>query len=102
MTAFVEVNETAILMAGSHAAARWWLLYLDQAEKAGRVETVAVGIGDLVRISCADAPEADWLTSHMVNNGVPKSAVRANGPVPLKIRKASGRPRRFDDDGGAE
>jgi hypothetical protein len=93
---FVEVNETAILMRGDHAVSTWWLYYADRLKAGGRITTVAVSIGDLVRVSCETTADADWLAGHLIANGVPKSAVRANRPIPRKIRTASGRPRRME------
>lgn len=91
MSGFVEVNETGILMSGRHDAV-WWMDYRSRAEKAGRVEVLIVGIGDLVRVACEDRDEAVWLAGHMVSHGgVPAACVRANGSIPKKIRKKSGR-----------
>jgi hypothetical protein len=92
VSGFVEVNETGILMAGRRDAAVWWMDYRSRAEKAGRVEVLIVGIGDLVRVACGDRDEAVWLAGHMARHGgVPAACVRANGSIPKKIRKKSGR-----------
>jgi hypothetical protein len=94
--AFVEVNDCAILMCGSTEATTWWHLYRTRAEQAGRVETLAEGIGDLIRITCADRAEAEWLAGQMVEHGIPAAAVSTNAPIARKLRTASRRPRRFE------
>lgn len=100
--AYIEVNETAVLMCGNHNTSEWWLGYRDRAEKVGRVDVLVAGVGDLLRIGCEDKAEAEWLASRLVDKGVPASAVRANRPIPRKVRDASGRgPRRIEPAEGA-
>ncbi|MEX5711892.1 hypothetical protein AB1484_27255 [Parafrankia sp. FMc6] len=99
MSGYIEVNETAILMSGNHALATWWIGYRARADKTGRVEVLTSGIGDLLRIACEDADEAEWLAGRLIDKGVPKARVRANGPLPRGIYAPSGRARRME--GGA-
>lgn len=101
MTAgYVEVNETRVLMTGATEITEWWLLYEQRAHAAGRVTEVGPQVmGGRKRIVCDTADDACELADHLIARGLPKSAVRANGPT---ARGMAGRNRSVEGGGGAD
>lgn len=81
MIAFVEVNECRIWAVAR--GAEWWNLF--RIRSGPRVTTVTTSIaGDLVHVACDSKEDAEWLTAHMVGEGIPKSAavVKTSRPAP--------------------
>lgn len=77
MTAYyVEVNECAVF--ATQRGADFWLTHYPRFQASGKLETVKIGpMGSIVRISCADQEEAEFMRGHMVDvGGMPKSAVK--------------------------
>lgn len=80
MSTEVIVNECRVF--ATRDAADWWSLFrLRGPVSRFRIVTASLG-GDLVAVACDDREHADWLSSTLIENGVPKSAItqpRAHG-----------------------
>lgn len=74
MTAYVEVNECRVWV--TERGRQWWDLY--RIKHSGRITTLTASIaGDRVQVACDSKEDADWLAGHMVEQGIPASAVAA-------------------------
>jgi hypothetical protein len=72
-TASVEVNECRVF--ATQRAADWWALY--QYLHRDRIDVITPSIaGSLCTVKCDDRDHAEWLAKHMVDQGVPASAVQ--------------------------
>lgn len=71
--AAVEVNECRVF--ATTMAAEWWALY--QHLHRDRITIVTPSLaGSLCTVACDDREHAEWLAAHMVEQGVPRTAVR--------------------------
>lgn len=75
MTAAVEVNECRVY--ATSQGGDWWTWFTFAHKNNGRITVLKPSlVGALCSVACDDAEHAKWLADHMVENGVPKSAVR--------------------------
>jgi hypothetical protein len=81
--AAVRVNEVVVNLYTPRATADWWALYRARGP-AARFTIVTTSIpGDLVDVACDDRADAEWLRNHMIEQGIPKAALRiVNGERP--------------------
>lgn len=72
--AWVEVNEAKVFAA--RLGANWWITFRHHGpESRFQVVTASIG-GDRVRVTCDDREHAAWLLAHIVEQGVPRTAVK--------------------------
>ena len=75
MNHYVELDECKAWAAQRGFA--WWLAYRRRFETSGKLTVVKSGWLDVVRISAADAEEAEFMRGHMVSSGgLPRTAVK--------------------------
>ncbi|MFF7534897.1 hypothetical protein ACFZB2_38295 [Streptomyces bobili] len=75
-TAAVRLNEVVVNLHCPKATATWWALFRARGP-AERFTTVTASIpGDLVDVACDDRADAEWLCAHMIEQGVPKTAIK--------------------------
>jgi hypothetical protein len=56
--------------------ASWWTLYRARGP-AARFTVVTTSVpGDLVDVACDDRADAEWLRDHMIERGIPKTALK--------------------------
>ena len=81
--AAVRVNEVVVHLYTPRATADWWALFRARGP-AARFTIVTTSIpGDLVDVACDDRADAEWLRDHMIEQGIPKTALRiVNGERP--------------------
>lgn len=76
MTAAVRVNEVVVNLYVPRETANWWALFRARGP-AERFTIVTTSIpGDLVDVACDDRSDAEWLRDHMVERGIPRTALR--------------------------
>lgn len=79
MTAAVRVNEVVVNLYTPRETANWWALFRARGP-AGRFTVVTAAIpGDLVDVACDDRADAEWLRDHMIEQGIPKTALKILG-----------------------
>lgn len=77
--AAVRVNEVVVNLYTSRDTANWWALFRAR-DTAERFTTITASIpGDLVDVACDDRTDAEWLRDHMIERGIPKTAVKVIG-----------------------
>lgn len=83
---WVEVDEDKVM--ATYQGANWWQLHRQRFVASGKLTVVKPGFfGDLIRITAADAEEAEFMRGHMVDvGGMPRTAVRVVG-VPRRRPK---------------
>ena|SRR2546423_9400612 len=82
----VEVNEGTIF--ATQMGIDWWLLFREIGERAGRIRrSGASPMGELCSVACDDREHAGWLVNRMIEQGIPKSALK----IPRSRRATSGR-----------
>jgi hypothetical protein len=72
----VEVNEGVV--EASRRGVEWWHLYRSRFNGTGRIVETKPGciVGGLAEVACGSRDDAEWLAGHMVDRGLPQSAVR--------------------------
>jgi hypothetical protein len=75
VTAAVEVNECRVF--ATQMGVDWWNLFRHAHTDSGRITTLTPSpAGDLCSVACDSREDAQWLASHMLEQGLPKSAVK--------------------------
>lgn len=72
----VRVEEVRALTYSSAATVQWWTLFRHHGP-AERFTIVRPGFpGDLVDVACDDQEHAEWLYAFLLEQGLPKSALK--------------------------
>ena len=76
----LRVEEITALTYTSRETAEWWIRYRDHGPVARFVPVPVPGRvgfpGQLVDVLCDDREHAEWLRSHMIARGIPRSALK--------------------------
>lgn len=70
----VQVNECAVFATGK--GLDWWLLFRGHGPESRFVIITASLGGDRVNVQCEDREHAEWLLATLLEQGVPKSALK--------------------------
>jgi hypothetical protein len=70
----VQVNECAIF--ATRRGVDWWLLFRSHGPESRFVVVTASLAGDRVNVQCEDREHAEWLLGRLLEEGVPKSALK--------------------------
>ncbi|MFD5251308.1 hypothetical protein ACFWM5_00495 [Streptomyces bobili] len=74
--AAVRVNEVVVNLYTSRDTANWWALFRARGP-VERFTIITASIpGDLVDVACDDHADAEWLRYHMIEMGIPTTALR--------------------------
>ena len=74
-TVAVRVNEVVVNLYTPRETANWWALFRARGPRE-RFTTVTASIpGDLVDVACDNREDAEWLRDHMIEQGIPKTAL---------------------------
>lgn len=75
-TVAVRVNEVVVNLYTPRQTANWWALFRARGP-VERFTIVTASIpGDLVDVACDDREDAEWLRDHMIERGIPKTALQ--------------------------
>jgi hypothetical protein len=74
--AAVRLNEAVVNLYTPRETANWWALFRAHGP-VERFTTVTTSIpGDVVDVACDDRTDAEWLRDHMIEQGIPKTAIK--------------------------
>ena len=70
----VRVNEVKIF--ATRTASEWWTLFQLRGPSFRFVTVMSSIAGELVDVACDDREHAEWLMADMIEQGIPRSALK--------------------------
>lgn len=77
--AAVRLNEVVVNLYTPRETANWWALFRAHGPAERFTLVTASTPGDLVDVACDNRADAEWLRDHMIERGIPKTAIKVVG-----------------------